>query len=313
MLAEELGFYGVSVHDHILLDPGSAPCFAGDGDNRTVYSSLPVLSWVAGLTSSVKLITTVIVAGYRHPVMLAKDSATLDALSNGRLILGFGVGASRSRQSAEGYVLSRHASIATREFDALGVHGSRGTLADETLQVLSAVWADGTANFHGQLFSLDGLDIYPKPVQRPGPPIWIGGRSEAAMRRAARFADGWCPSHENPEHFAAGRQRILAMAAEFGRPAPAWWGTNIDLSVATARVDAEEKMQRAFGHLYQTRDAMVDATLVGTPDDILGRLREWRAAGLNAVDVKVVPRDVDETIRQVRLLAAEVLPALDSL
>lgn len=313
ILAESLGFFGVSVHDHILLDPGSAPCFAGDGDNRTVYSSLPVLSWVAGVTSSVKLITTVIVAGYRHPVILAKDTATLDSLSGGRLILGFGVGASRSRQSAEGFVLSKHASIATREFDALGVHGNRGVLADETLQVLAALWGEESASFDGKVVQFRDLDVFPKPVQRPGPPIWIGGRSEAAMRRAAKFADGWCPSHESPEHFAAGRRHILELAAEYGRPEPTWWGTNIDLSIAATSAEAEEKMERAFGRLYQTREAMVNATLVGTPDRILERLREWRAAGLNSIDVKIVPRDIDETIQQLHLLAREVLPELSSL
>lgn len=312
-LAEELGFYGVSVQDHILLDAGSAPCYTGDDDPRSVYSALSTLAYVAGFTDTVKLVTTVVVAGYRHPVMLAKEAATLDALSGGRLILGFGVGASRTRQAAEGFVLSHHASIATREFDALGVKGNRGTLADETLQVLDALWTNESASFAGETVSFQDLDVFPKPVQRPRPPILIGGRSEAAFRRTALHADGWCPSHESPEHFDFGRKRILELAAEAGRPAPGWWGTNIDLAVAVSRDDAEEKMTRGFGRLFETRDAMLNATLTGTPDGILDRLRVWRRAGLNLADVKIVPRDLDDTLEQMRIIGKEILPALPEL
>lgn len=312
-LADELGFYGVSVQDHILLDPGSAPCYTGEDDPRSVYSALMTLAYVASFTESVKLVTTVVVAGYRHPVMLAKEAATIDALSGGRLILGFGVGASRTRQAAEGFVLSHHASIATREFDALGVHGNRGTLADETLQVLDAIWSNESATFHGKTVSFEDLDVFPKPAQRPRPPILIGGRSEAAFRRTALYADGWCPSHESPAHFEMGRRRILELAEQAGRPAPQWWGTNIDLAVASSSADAEEKMERGFGRLFESSQAMRDATLTGTPDQILDRLSVWRRAGLNLADIKIVPRDLDETLEQMRLIAKEVLPALGDL
>lgn len=311
--AEKYGFYGVSVQDHILIDPDSAPCGAGDGDNRDVYSALQVLGWVAGFTESVKLITTVVVAGYRHPVMLAKEAATLDVLSGGRLILGFGVGASRTRQAAEGFVLRHHATIASREFDALGVHGNRGRLADETLQVLDSIWTQESATFHGKYVNFDDLDVYPKPAQKPRPPLWIGGRSEEALRRSALLADGWCPSHESPEHFSVGRRRVLEIAAEAGRPAPQWWGTNIDLSVASTDEAAEAQMERWFGKLFQTRQAMVDATLVGTPQTILKRLAVWRAAGLNVADIKIVPRDLPETLEQMRMIGEEIIPALPDL
>lgn len=312
-LAEELGFYGVSVQDHILLDPGSAPCYTGDDDPRSVYSALSTLAYVASFTQTVKLVTTVVVAGYRHPVMLAKEAATIDALSGGRLILGFGVGASRTRQAAEGFVLSHHASIARREFDALGVKGNRGTLADETLQVLDAIWTNEAATFHGETVSFEDLDVFPKPVQRPRPPLLIGGRSEAALRRTALYADGWCPSHESPEHFAFGRSRILALAAEAGRPAPGWWGTNIDLAVATSTADAVDRMERGFGRLFETRQGMLNATLTGTPDEIVDRLAVWRRAGLNLADIKIVPRDLDETLDQMRLIGKEILPVLREL
>jgi alkanesulfonate monooxygenase SsuD/methylene tetrahydromethanopterin reductase-like flavin-dependent oxidoreductase (luciferase family) len=312
-LAEELGFYGVSVQDHILLDAGSAPCYTGDADPRTVYSALTTLAYLAGVTETVKLLTTVVVAGYRHPVMLAKEAATLDALSGGRLILGFGVGASRTRQAAEGFLLSHHASIATREFDALGVSGHRGRLADETLRVLDMIWTQESATFAGETVSFEDLDVFPKPVQRPRPPILIGGRSEAALRRTALLADGWCPSHESPEHFALGRRRALDIAAEAGRPAPTWWGTNIDLAIATSRDAAEEKMTRGFGRLFETRDAMLNATLTGTPEDILDRLRVWRRAGLNLADIKIVPRDLDDTLEQMAIIGKEILPVLPEL
>lgn len=311
-LADELGFYGVSVQDHLLEMPENAPCFTGPSDPRTVYSSLTTLSWIAGFTQRIKLATTVLVAGYRHPVMLAKETATLDVLSNGRLMIGFGVGASRKRASAEGFKLSHRADLAAREFDALGVHGNRGTLADETLQVLKACWMQQAPTFHGKTVEFDDFAVFPKPVQQPGPPIVVGGRSEAALRRAALFADGWAPSHENPEHFAWGRQHVIELAKQAGRPEPTWWGASLDLSISKDRAIAVDRMRKGIGPLFETDSAMSAAGLTGTPDEVLNRLAKWRAVGLNMVDLKIVPRDLDETIEQMKLIGAEILPVLDA-
>jgi alkanesulfonate monooxygenase SsuD/methylene tetrahydromethanopterin reductase-like flavin-dependent oxidoreductase (luciferase family) len=311
--AEELGYWGISVQDHLIVDPTIAPCRSGQGDNRDVYEAFQVLSWVAAATRRVKLLTTVIVVGFRHPVMLAKEAATLDALSEGRLILGLGVGALRKRRAAEGFKLTHHAGVATREFDALGVNGSRGPLAEETLRVLDACWTQSPASFEGPTVRFRDLDMWPRPVQRPRPPIWIGGRSEAAMRRVALLADGWIPSHEAPQHFAWGRRRILELAAEAGRPAPTGWGTNIDIALGRSSEAAEAEMARWFGHLFESRQAMVDATLTGTPERVLEQLGRWRRAGLEVADLKFVPRDVDATLQQMRLVAEEVIPALPAL
>ncbi|WP_283133137.1 LLM class flavin-dependent oxidoreductase [Rhizohabitans arisaemae] len=310
--AEAYGFYGVSVQDHILVDPKAAPC-GGDGDNRNLYEALQTLGWVAGVTERVKLITTVLVAGFRHPVMLAKETASLDALSGGRLMVGVGVGAGRTRQSAEGFKLAHHATIATREFDALNVMGHRGKLADENLQILDAMWTQDSASFHGEIYQFEDMDAYPKPVQRPRPPLLVGGRSEAAIRRAALLADGWCPSHESPQHFAENRLKCIAIATAAGKPAPKWWGTNIDLAVARTDEKAQDLMGRWFGKMFETRQAMVDATLTGTPETILRQLGVWRRAGLNLADVKITPRDLDETLEQMRILGEEVIPALPGL
>lgn len=131
---------------------------------------------VAGATERIRVMPYILVLPYRNPLMLAKQIATVDFLSGGRFVLGTAVG------------------HLEREFELLGVPFSeRGKVADESLEAMKIAWTSDSPSFSGRYFSFDGIAFEPKPVQEPHPPIWIGGNSKPAMRRAAKYGDGWLP------------------------------------------------------------------------------------------------------------------------
>jgi probable F420-dependent oxidoreductase len=310
---EEFGFQGVSVQDHLLSDATVAPCgHLHAGDDRTVFEALGVLTYLAGRTRRVRLLAGVLVLPYRHPVLLAKEAATLDVLSNGRLVFGVGIGALLGRGADAGQRLGAHARIAAREFEAMGVSGDRGALVDEYLTVIEALWASESASFAGRHVRFEDLVMLPRPVQRPRPPIWIGGRSAAARRRAALRGDGWFPSQAPAESVAEGRRQIAAIAAEHGRPAPRDVGVSLFAAVGTSDGAAQQTIADGLGRRYENLDALRAATIAGTPATVLRRIEGYRAAGATALDLKILPLRVPDTLHQLRLLAAEVLPALAS-
>ena len=183
--ADELGFDSVWCNDHLAIPKakraGTEPAYTasyGEQRRQHVYEPLITLAYLAAVTSRVLLGTSVYLLPLRNPLVAAKQVASLDQLSRGRLVLGVGVG------WLEG------------EFAALGVpFRERGSRTDEAIAVLKALCGQERAEFHGRYHRFTGVEFFPKPVQRPHPPLWIGGRSDAAIRRAARAGDGWHPSH----------------------------------------------------------------------------------------------------------------------
>ena len=170
--AEELGFDALFVNDHVIVDdaPRSEPW-------RNVYDPLVVLSYVAALTSRVMLGTSVLIMPYRNPIVTAKMIATLDQMSGGRAVAGVGSGWNEV------------------EYNALGVpFRQRGARTTEYLRIWQACWEPGPTTFHGRFFNFDNMHVNPKPLQQPHPPLWIGGSSQASLRRAARFGAIWQPT-----------------------------------------------------------------------------------------------------------------------
>lgn len=308
-LAEELGFWGVTAEDHFTLPPHG--CATPDPfGGRAIYETFTTLAWVAARTSRLRLVTGVVVVPARHPVQLAKETASLDALSGGRLVLGVGVGALRRRLSAENVNLATSAQLATREFDALGIHGDRGPLTDEYLEALIELWTADPASFHGQYVTFDGLDLYPRPAQGRVP-IWVGGRSDKALRRAARH-DGWFPSQCSTEHLRAGRARVLELAAADGIPAPADFGPSNALCLLPDDAAARETMERLYGYYFTSAEGLHAATLTGSPETVARRIREYLAVGATFLDLRPLPISVESVLDQLRLLAAEVVPAVEA-
>jgi probable F420-dependent oxidoreductase len=190
--AEQLGFDSVWVNHHILNVGyvrdrlGSAP----------YQDALVMLTWLASQTSHVNLGTSVLVMPYLHPMVLAKELATLDQLSGGRLVIGVGVGS------------------LPEENAALGVpYDSRGAYCNEFIEVLRKLWVEESATFAGEYFSFDDLVSSPKPLQKPHPPIVVGGNRPPALRRAARLGDGWHPMNVSPDGV---RRRLRIVRSEAG-------------------------------------------------------------------------------------------------
>ena len=170
-LAEELGFHSVWVNHHVL-NVGYVEERLGDAP---YHDALMTLAWIGAATERVKVGTSVLVMPYLHPMVLAKELATLDHLTGGRLVVGLGVGSNPG------------------EHEVLGVvpYAQRGRYSNEFLAVLRALWADDDASFSGEFFAFENLKTSPKPLQRPGPQILVGGNRPPALARAGRFADGW--------------------------------------------------------------------------------------------------------------------------
>ncbi len=202
--AEELGYHSLWVSDHIItprnLDASSYP-----GGRYPVQPEWPFLEpvttlmFAAAATRRVRLGTTVLVITQRQPVLLAKQLATLDVLSEGRLIFGAGAGWMKE------------------EFEALNVpiadHGPRMA---EYLEVIRRCWTEDDPSFDGHYYKLGDVGFYPKPVQKPHPPIWVGGAADGALRRVARYGDAW-HAMGPPQMLADGYAKVKQYAKEYGR------------------------------------------------------------------------------------------------
>src|SRR5262249_10913412 len=151
-----------------------------------MYESLTLLATYVPITSRLRIGTAVYLLALRAPAVAAKITSTLDVLSGGRFIFGVGVGGENPK-----------------EFDVVGVpQGERGARVSEAVAVVGTLWRDTPATFKGRFTQFSGVSLDPKPVQQPGPPIWVGGRSEAALVRAGRQGDGWVSYVVQPERYA---------------------------------------------------------------------------------------------------------------
>jgi len=170
--AEELGYDAITTSEHIVMPPDLVPAMGAYWTD-----ALTVMTFVAGATTRIRVNSSVIVLPYHEPVSYAKAISTLDVLSGGRVTLTFGVGMARG------------------EFAALGVpFHKRGRITDEYIDVLKVLWTSENPEYHGEFIDFSGVCFEPRPVQKPHPPIWIGGSSMAALRRAARVGNGWHPA-----------------------------------------------------------------------------------------------------------------------
>ena len=184
---EALGFHSVMIADHLVFPTTIdskypytvSGVFPGGGD---ALDQLSLMAFVAGRTQRLRLVSSVMILPYRNPVLTAKMLATIDVLSRGRVTVGVGVGWLRE------------------EFEALDApdFDRRGTVSDEWIRIFKTLWTQDPASFAGEFYRFDALRCLPQPAQKPHPPIWIGGHSAPALRRVARYGDGWHPVGANP-------------------------------------------------------------------------------------------------------------------
>jgi probable F420-dependent oxidoreductase len=203
---ETLGFESIWTVEHVVIPqphtpyPGSKDGQMPGGDEVPIPDPLIPLAYAAAITTNLKLSTGVIILPQRHPLYLAKQLATLDLLSNGRMMVGIGSGWMKE------------------EFDSLQIpFNVRGTRTDESIQAMRVLWAEPVASFQGKHFHFDEVKSYPKPVQKNGIPIHIGGHSLAAARRAGRYGDGFFPTLTSPEKLSELFAVVRAEARKAGR------------------------------------------------------------------------------------------------
>lgn len=252
--AEALGFDSVWVADHLVVpvetaslypfDPRATPEPARLDGLVEFYEPLVTLAYLAAATTRVRLGVSVYVLPYRNPVVTAKLVATLDALSGGRVIFGVGVGWLRE------------------EFTAVGADARhRGRVTDEYLEVCRRLWRDEVASFHGAHYQLPAVRTGPKPVQRPWPPIWIGGNSAAARRRAVVLGDGLHLIDRPPEEIPAARAALHAALAAVGR-APDSCALSLRSALAVgADASAARPLSGGPAKVRRDRDAYAQAGL----------------------------------------------------
>ena len=274
--AESLGFDSVWVSDHIIL-PRKVDSFypyAADGvatfrPDEDYYDPLATLNFLAGCTQKIRLGTHVLILPYRNPVVTAKMLSTLDVLSGGRVILGAGVG------------------WMEEEFQALGLdtYAQRGAVTDEYIQLFKELWTKDEPEFQGEIYQLSGMGFMPKPVQKPHPPIWIGGHTNPAIRRAAEYGDGWMPiglrppAILEPEELAEKIARLRRLTVRAGRPEDAGslcfsTGVTFDDSPGATRRMMSGRAEQIATDLRQYQDLGVRNFILGFPGDSVAALDE---------------------------------------
>lgn len=221
------------------------------------------LAAIAARTQKLKFGPSVLVLPYRTPVVAAKEMATVDWFSRGRLFPAVGVGVELPK-----------------EFDASGVpFKERGRRTDEAIRVLRLLWTEDEVSYQGEFFKLDRVTIFPKPWQTP-PPIWIGGKSEAAQKRTARLGDGWIPSFITPEEFRVGVQKVQELAAAEKRQVPEdHFGTLINYTVAASEADALALAQPYIARGRVDEATMRACTAFGPIEVLASRIEEYAKGG----------------------------------
>lgn len=281
-LAESLGFDFVTTGEHVF--------FYGP-----IGNSLISLATAAGATERIKLMSTITLVPLYPAALLAKQVAALDRVSNGRFNLGVGVGGEYAK-----------------EFEACGVPvGERGARTNESLEVMTRLWTEDEVTFEGKFTRLPGVSLNPRPVQKPHPPIWISGRSEAAMRRCARHGTGWLPYMYTPERLSESLVAIDRFAQDAGRQNGIKPGLFIFFAVHEDRTEAIRMASERLSIQYnQDFSRLVGRyALAGNPEDCVARLEEYIEAGAQTIILNSAC-DSDYVESNELLLASEVIPAL---
>jgi probable F420-dependent oxidoreductase len=277
--AEELGFDAVFVNDHIIVDESPR-----SDDWANTYDPFIALSFIAAHTTQIPLGTSVLIMPYRNPIATAKMMATLDQMSGGRVIAGIGVGWNEA------------------EYNALGVpFRERGARTNEYLRIWKACWAPGEVSFAGKFFSFANMRISPKPLQQPHPPIWVGGSSPAALRRAAEFAQVWQPT-PTPLAQLIERQAYLREACgRIGRE-----------DVPPTRMSFRVNFSAITGNAVATGSER--ATGQGTPQHVAEDIQRYRQeAGVNAFQINFNGcHSLEQLLESMDCFMQEVKPLVES-
>lgn len=291
---EECGYSILAIPDHIIIPRSIAANYPYSPDGKLSFSTLgagecleplALMASVAAQTRKAKILTSVMVVPYREPMLTAKLVSTIDHLSGGRTILGCGAG------------------WMPEEFEALGVppYAERGKVTDEYIDIYRELWTKDAPTFNGRYRQFSNIYFAPKPAQKGGVPIWIGGESKAAMRRAVKRGDCWYPIGCNPHHpldtmarFRAALDELKKMAQEERREwstiGLAYWSVWTSAAGAPVKLDSGARMM-----------------LTGNADDIAGDLAALKALGVKHVLFNFLAATRSETLDRIEAFARDVL------
>ncbi|MBI2764753.1 MAG: LLM class flavin-dependent oxidoreductase [Chloroflexi bacterium] len=280
--AEALGLDGLCVGDHVT--------FYGFGNDGLI-----TLTAIAAVTERIELKTAVYLLPLRHPVPVALQAAQVDQLSMGRLVLGIGVGGEDPHEFTSSGVNPHH----------------RGARANEALQIIKRLWSEDHVTFAGRHFQLDDVTLYPKPA-RPIP-VFVGGRSDAALVRAGRYGDGYTGIWQSIERFKQAQEMILAAAAEAGRrPTDVEMGMQFWTSVAAGRDTARAAVARGMQGTYKLPFERFERyTPFGAARDVAEFIAPYVEAGarhVNLIHVQATPEENIERAAEIQAALRELFP-----
>src|SRR5918992_339818 len=288
--AEELGFDRVTIGEHVM--DGNPP--------RPTLLGIPAMAAAAGATHTLRVMTGIVIAPLYHPVLLAKLIATLDVVSQGRLEFGIGISGQRETRV---------------EFDALEIPvKTRGRRTDEMVQVMKRLWAEEHVTHHSRFFKFEDVTLLPHPAQQPHPPIWVAGRSDAAMRRAALLGDGWYPYLFTVRRLRSSNETVRQLADEAGRDLSSFhWGLNQPTAIAENSQDAMALAVAHVGQRYVTPDRSAEdiaqaLCVTGTPEECIKAIEERIAVGTRDFNFGFLAGDAANMYRQMEMFAQQVMP-----
>ena len=285
--AEELGFESVLAGDHIVLptDGTNQYPYTSDGSfsrptDEPFLETMTLLGYLAACTSRIKLGSTVVILPYRNPVVQAKMFASLDVLTNGRIICGVGVG------------------WLEKEFEILGLdYHQRGAMTNEFLEIMQELWTQPNPEYHGKYYRFDGIKFEPKPVQQSGIPIWVGGHTKAALRRTAKYGSCWHTSRQTPDFVAENLPYLRERIEKEGR----------DQSEVT--VSLKRSLHFTDIGMNEGNYVRSGGSLVATTGEVLEDLHICQEIGINQLTFDFRVESLPDCIKVMEHLADTVLPA----
>jgi probable F420-dependent oxidoreductase len=306
--AERLGYNSLYARDNLTwsaeqqlmhISEGAREDITENGYIPVHYEPIVALSYVSSITEKIRLVSAVLCLNFRSPLVWAKQVATLDVMSNGRLDVGISPG---------GWKLA---------YDALGVpYEERGAWLDETVYAMKELWTRDTASFNGRYIRFKDVVQYPKPIQKPHPPLLLGAYISSKppiVRRIVEYCDGWIPQGTVQE-IAEGTLRIRKRAKKVGKTDKRF-SVHLQTSICIARTD-EEAWKKSSNTLLadernteKDKDRMLERTLVGSPDTLIKRIESYIEAGVTDFECLFIYRSLDDLIEQMKTLMREVAPS----
>tara|TARA_B100000029_G_scaffold63966_1_gene57293 strand:- start:1912 stop:2844 length:933 start_codon:yes stop_codon:yes gene_type:complete len=288
---EDLAFEYIAAGEHFMR--GQPP--------GVTHATLPLLAVAAGATENIRLLTSILLTPFYHPLMLAKLTTTLDIASSGRLTLGIGVGGEFPA-----------------EYEAAGIDvKSRGRITNECLLLLRKLWNGDTVTHQSDFFDLNSVAINPTPFQTPKPPIWVAGRRDAAMKRAVKYGDGWLPYFYSPERYADSVHKINNIASHESKSLDQFqWGFFPYISIYPTVEESARVAAEALGGRYLYGGDFIDIVknycILGPPKTCIERLSQYVEAGARHIIFSVAAPS-DDRARHIETIANEIIPGLKDL